>query len=201
MILSLAFIAIVPIILHETSELFNFVKLGFGKRAALFYSEGKGENFTKRLHQIADHNKVIILALVDQGYTDVAMNFWELSIQPFDITNMLFVSLSSNACHILTSAAIPCHVFEDFTGGTNDSVYMSPVFLKKMNIRTLAVLDALSHNFTVLNTDSDMIFFRNPLQYLTCNDCDFEFLEDGTHGYINAGFMYIRSSPITGIVL
>ena len=176
----------------------HVIKSSVSNRKTQIYSEGKGENYTRRLHQIANPDKVIILALIDQGFIDVAINFWEISILPFNITNMLFVSLSSRACHVLTALNIPCHVYEDFSGGADDSNYMSPVFLKKMNTRTQFLLDALSQNFTILNTDTDVIFFKNPLPYFKCYNCNMEILEDGVRGILNAGFVYLRPSSITG---
>jgi len=170
------------------------------KPAAVRFSATKGIAYRNRLSQAADTNGVVILALIDKGFIDVAINFWEISIQPFGISNMLFVSLSKKACVSLAQLAIPCHVYEDFSGGDEDSSYMSPIFLKKMNTRTQFILDALSYNFTVLNTDTDVIFFKNPLHYFNCSDCHLEILEDGVHRLLNAGFVYLRPSSITAEV-
>jgi len=38
--------------------------------------------------------------------------------------------------------------------------------VRKMNIRTEMILDALVAGFTVVHTDLDVVFFRNPLPHL-----------------------------------
>ena len=161
-------------------------------------TEGSGTHYKNRLGQIADKNKVIILALIDYGFVDVALNFWEMSIEPFGIKNMLFVSVSRKACEVLASMELPCHVYKDFTGGDRDSTYLSPVYLEKMNIRTRFILDALFWNFTVLNTDTDVIFFENPMDHFRCAACHLEILDD-TPNFLNAGFVYLRPSNVTGM--
>ena len=161
-------------------------------------TEGDGIAYRERLRQIANKDKVLILALIDFGFVDVAINFWETSIKPLGIKNMLFVSVSRKACEVLASLGMPCHIYKDFTGGEHDSTYLSPVYLEKMNIRTRFILEALFWNFTVLNTDTDVIFFKNPLNYFRCKACNIEILED-TPGILNAGFLYLRPSNVTGM--
>ena len=162
------------------------------------FTEGKGTAYKSRLQHAANQNNVVILAMIDKGFVDVVINFWEISIRPFHIKNMLFVSLSRTACVTLASRNIPCHVYENFTGGEDDSAYMSPIFLRKMNTRTQFLLDALSWNFSVLNTDTDVIFFQNPLAHFNCTDCHLEILEDGEPNHLNAGFVFLRPSNTTG---
>ena len=44
------------------------------------------------------------------------------------------------------------------------SVYHSKDFLRKMNIRTYMIMDALNLGYNVLHTDVDMTFLKNPLK-------------------------------------
>ena len=64
---------------------------------------------------------------------------------------------------ILRNASLPCHRYTEDRATDVASTYQSPDFIRKMNIRTEMILDALSVGFTVLHTDLDVVFIRNPI--------------------------------------
>jgi hypothetical protein len=105
----------------------------------------------------------IVLALVDSAFADMALNLYESSLRPNGIRNFLFVGAGRRACELLRNASLPCYHYTEDKDTEVASIYKSPEFIRKMNIRTDMILDALSVGFTVLHTDLDVVFLRNPL--------------------------------------
>ncbi len=167
------------------------------KLAEIKKQEQRKIKYREVLTNIAGPDNVIILALVDHGYIDMTVNFYETSLAKLKIKNFLFVSLIKSACDELDKLHIPCFTYMDFTQGNQDSAYMSPVFLKKMVLRTQFLTDALNWGFKVLQTDTDVIYLKDPFSGFTCPNCDIEVLEDGIKGLLNAGFIYLRPTKMT----
>jgi hypothetical protein len=164
--------------------------------------------FRKEVMDTASTSGDVILTLVDESYLDITINFHRLSIKANNISNILYVSLSENACDVLKAhfSNIRCHVLSiDITKeGSNNIInlsqsateYGSVHFINKMIIRTWFVLEALSTERNILLTDVDLVYFKDPLPYFTCKDCDLEVMDDCVpslyvHCYCG-GFIYIR---------
>jgi len=110
--------------------------------------------------------RFVVLALVDTAFVDMAVNLYESSLRPLGIDNFLFVGVGRRACQLLGNASLPCHHYADDRATAVASTYRSPDFIRKMNIRTEMILDALSVGFSVLHTDLDVVFLRNPIPHL-----------------------------------
>ena len=140
-------------------------------------------------------NKTIILAMVDDSQEEPVRNFYYGSIVPFGLSNTLFISTSTTGCDSLRTFYIPCFAYGTVPGEA--AVYNTPAFLAKMNVRTNYTLRALESGYSILQTDTDVVYFKNPFPYFDCITCNIEALEDGIVGYINAGFLYIRANDVT----
>ena len=135
--------------------------------------------------------KLIILSLVDEGFVQMALNFYQVSLARHGLDMMLFIGLTYNTCESLEHHGLPCYVYRETASGRHASLFHSTFFLQKMNIRTDMVLEALKHGYTVLHTDLDLIYFENPLNYIPCNGiCDLAALIDKDD--YNAGFIFLR---------
>ena len=76
------------------------------------------------LARLADVNKVVYVALVDDAFTDMAMNLYLTSFKRFDIKNYLFVAMDSKCCLVLSSKGVNClHYISEYSDGQNASVY------------------------------------------------------------------------------
>ena len=153
-----------------------------------------GWRFEEALASIAK-DKTIILAMVDDSQELPVRNFYQYSILPLGLFNTLFVSTSRNGCHRLLALDIPCVVYGNYPGGA--ALFDTPEFLAKMNVRTNYTLRALELGYSILQTDTDIVYYRDPFPYLDCTTCHIEAMENGFAGYINAGFVYIRSNNVT----
>ncbi len=155
------------------------------------------EMFRKSLMENASNDKVIMLALIDHGYLDVALNFYETSILKHNIHNFLFVSMVQSACDNISDSNVNCVAYYDLNQGEKSSNYMSPEFLHKMALRTQFITDALEWGYTIIHTDIDIIFFKDPIPYLLDNNnYHIQGLQD-LPNYLNAGFLCIRSTEAT----
>lgn len=127
---------------------------------------GTDDSFVRALAARASPDRYVILALVDAAFADMAVNLYESSLRPNNVENFLFVGAGRRACETVWNASLPCFYYTDVAGDDKPSVYLSPDFIRKMNIRTDMILDALAAGFTIVHTDLDVVFFRNPLPHL-----------------------------------
>lgn len=108
----------------------------------------------------------IILAIVDDSVSDMAFNLYETSLRKHNINNFLFVGLGSQSCEHFVAAALPCFRSMDLNASGSPSVYNSRQFLQKMHIRNQIILKTLRVGYTVILTDLDIVFLRNPLPHI-----------------------------------
>ena len=128
----------------------------------LYTRTAGSERFTRALTVRADADGYIILAMIDEGYVDMAINFHETSLRAHRIDNFLFVGVGRRTCELMRN--IPCFYYADDPDEGKVSFYGQPDFVRKMNIRTEMILKALTANFTVIHTDADVVFLSNPLR-------------------------------------
>jgi len=114
----------------------------------------------------ADKDRYIILALTDDGFIDMAMNFYYVSIRQHQLDNFLFVGLGSKTCETLKKMSMPCFYYADDRSASTSSDIGSHEFNRKVNIRTGMIIRALVANFTVINSDVDVAFLHNPVHQL-----------------------------------
>ena len=109
-------------------------------------------------------NKRIILSAIDTGYIDMAINFYETSLQRHNIENFLFVGLGNGTCQALWNSmtSLPCFQYGNFKQSNTPSMFSSREFNNKMLFRLGIVAEALSAGFTVLSCDVDQYFMDNP---------------------------------------
>jgi len=123
--------------------------------------------FQQALTVRADADRFIILAMTDEAFVDMAINFYEVSLQAHQINNFLFVGLGPNACTILQNMSIPCFYYADDPNAGRASDYGGGEFNRK--VRNSMMMEALAANFTVIHSDIDIVFIGNPLQQLKVN--------------------------------
>jgi hypothetical protein len=136
-------------------------------------------------------NGILILAYFDYPFLDSAFNFYETSLKPFGLTNFVFTVSDWKCCEAMVHLGPgSCFVYRKDAASDTASSYGNADFKRKMNIRTDMILDCLNVGITVLHSDIDVYFTKNPFDFINCPDCDIAPLMD-TNDY-NAGFLYIR---------
>jgi len=129
-----------------------------------------GDTYLHALSRAASPDGYIILALVDVAFVDMAINLYETSLRPNDFNNFLFVGVGDRVCQLLNASLsvnpVPCYHYADDAAADRASVYMSSDFIRKMNIRTDMIIEALNARLTVVHVDLDVVFFRNWLPHI-----------------------------------
>ena len=143
------------------------------------------------LTDIASPKQEVLLLLVDRGFSVMAINFYLASLKPNSITNYLVLTMHPDTCKDFEEYKMNCFYYKGFNS-SRVSQFGSVEFLGKMNVRTDMILDALNANFSVLHSDIDMTFFKDPFRAINCHRpwCDMAVLMD-THLY-NAGFVLVH---------
>jgi len=110
----------------------------------------------------ASHDRYIVLAMVDESFTDMAINLYETSLRPNSINNYLFVGVGNATCGILHRQSLACVHYINVPGSDKPSDWATVAFNRKVIIKSDIIWEALSANFTVLLTDVDVIMLDNP---------------------------------------
>ena len=155
------------------------------------HRQATNATFLESLAERASPDKDVLIAYVDSAFVDMALNFHATSLRRHDITNFLFVSSDHKCCDVLHRAQLPCYVHKLDKSSDQASTYGSRDFIRKMNYRTDVILEALENHYTVLHTDTDMVFLKNPFHYLRTLPCDIAVMMEKP-GLYNAGFVFVR---------
>ena len=135
----------------------------------------KPERFVEAVRARADADRYIILAMADEAFVDMAVNFYEASLQAHHVNNFLFVGVGPRTCPTLRNLSIPCFYYADDPSAGKASSFRQRDFVRKMNIRTDMILEALAANFTVVHSDVDVAFLSNPLSEIKVTLCSLTF--------------------------
>ena len=126
-------------------------------------------SLTDAIASRASEDRYIVLTMVDEAFTDMAMNFHEASLSKHHIDNYLFVGVGNSSCDVLYRHSVACFHYVDDPSAAEASDFGHSDFIRKMNIRTDMILEALAANFTVVHTDLDVSFLANPLPEIKVN--------------------------------
>ena len=153
--------------------------------------------YNDALRNVASADGIVLLALVDQGFVDMAINFYLTCLRPHNIENYLILTMHKDTCTSMTEYKINCFKYRDFVEGNDRaSNFGSKQFINKMNVRTDMIIEALELGYSVLHSDIDVTYMKNPFDYINCKkeECDMAALIDRTG--LNAGFILIHPSAV-----
>ena len=157
----------------------------------------KPSAFATALRKVVSPEGTVLLALVDEGFVEMAINFYLTCIKPYNIQNYLILTMHNKTCETLRSYSIKCFQYrDDINGSTEASNHGTKQFIDKMNVRTAMIIEALKLGYSVLHSDIDMTYMKNPFHYINCTkgECDMATLQDGDS--LNAGFLLVHPSSL-----
>ncbi|CAH1780066.1 unnamed protein product [Owenia fusiformis] len=148
--------------------------------------------FRDSIENVAVNNSIIV-SVADKGFLDTTINFYRTSIEPYGIINYLVICIDEDTEDALNSESVQTFFLgQDIAGKDSaESKYDSDDFKRKAKMKTKIVLGILNMGYSVLVTDTDMVYFHNPLEYLGQDEFDMEIQDDAEAGY-NSGFMYVH---------
>ena len=144
---------------------------------------------------------VMMLSVVDDSYLDMAENLFETSIKKHGhVDRHVFFSIGGNrTCQALREIGANCvQEFVD-AAATSASDFGTAGFRRKVIRKVDLALRVLERNISVFVVDLDIVFFRDPMPYLTnaclVLDCDIVAQLDYVNGIMNTGFYLARPTP------
>ena len=148
------------------------------------------KEYIKLLEKKANKKKTIIISTVDYSFVDMAINFYKTSVERWGLTNYLFLCSHAKAKERLSGHGIDAVQLWNDTHGTCPSDFATPAFNRKTKYKTMAATLALDLGYSVLVVDVDIVFFKNPVPFLTCENCELIIQSEGSEYYRNTGFYF-----------
>ena len=146
--------------------------------------------YIKLLEKKVDKKKTIIISTVDYSFVDMAINFYKTSVERWGLTNYLFLCSHARAKERLSDHGIDAVQLWNDTNGTRPSDFATLAFNRKTKYKTMAATLALDLGYSVLVVDVDIVFFKNPIPFLTCDNCELIIQSEGSEYYRNTGFYF-----------
>ena len=132
-------------------------------------------------------NNVMILAVTDLGYIEMAHNLYESSFKRFNLENYLFVCSHEKAEEYLLSRNIHAISLWNDSLSTRESLYSEKGYRNKTNFKTDSVYKSLLLGYTTLLVDVDVVFLRNPLPYLLNLSREYDLIIQDGYNTLNSG--------------
>lgn len=131
-------------------------------------------------------DKKIIITFVEKKNLDISRNFYEISIKKNNITNFMFICWNYDIHKKFLLNNIPSYFFKK-KYAKNDLI------LDKLNIEKVQLyLDILKRGYSLLVSEPEVIFLKNPWIYENDNKYDYTFTVDGINNQ-NSGFYLLNS--------
>eukprot|EP00049_Salpingoeca_infusionum_P003965 m.73168 g.73168 ORF g.73168 m.73168 type:complete len:290 (+) comp12360_c0_seq2:126-995(+) len=155
----------------------------------------------------SSQDNVVVLTTVSEDYIEV-LRLWVQSVKAVGIKKFAVVALDPAALKAAESFA-PGHVAAGFDKknppqpvGSAAAQYGNERYLEGLRHKARVIWSALGRNRTVLFSDVDMLFIRNPLEYLDSHTVSLALTygKDNARGdeapsNFNAGFIYVKPTP------
>ena len=122
--------------------------------------------FFNMLKITADSKKLILFAVIDSAYLDMAINLHETSINRFRITNFVFICLDNSSFNSLKKRRINSFLYKQKVASDNPARFATKQFNEKTSIKMKIVAASVMLGFNTLLMDVDIVFFRNPIPHL-----------------------------------
>lgn len=153
-------------------------------------------------------NNTIILSALNYGYRGIMMN-WVCNMRHLGITNFVIAALDADLYKFAYTRSLPTYLENTIFDGLNSSIisdatYGSDSFKQLTKMKSRVVVRLLKEGYNVVWSDSDIIYFRNPLQDMWGYNVDLVIQTNAPDNEpmngrrrINSGFYLARSNPGT----
>lgn len=140
------------------------------------------------IQRICINNKHIFLNIFTSNIIEETMNFYYSSVIKFNITNAIFITLDYNNYYSLHKL-LPNVFIADIKYNISEHIdYSTPLYWKIVYCKTDYVKLFLENNCNVILCDSDIIFFKDPREYIFRYETDLVTSCDHRCPVMNSGF-------------
>lgn len=113
-------------------------------------------------------NNTILLSALNYGYRGIMMN-WVCNLRHLGITNYVVAALDADLYKFAYTRSLPTYLENTIFDGLNASIisdasYGSDSFKQLTKMKSRVVVRLLKEGYNVVWSDSDIIYFKNPLQ-------------------------------------
>lgn len=153
-------------------------------------------------------NNTIILSALNYGYRGIMMN-WVCNMRHLGITNFVIAALDADLYKFAYTRSLPTYLENTIFDGLNSSIlsdatYGSDSFKQLTKMKSRVVVRLLKEGYNVVWSDSDIIYFRNPLQDMWSYNVDLVIQTNAPDNEpmngrrrLNSGFYLARSNAVT----
>lgn len=153
-------------------------------------------------------NNTIILSALNYGYRGIMMN-WVCNMRHLGITNYVIAALDADLYKFAYTRGLPTYLENTIFQGLNASIisdasYGSDSFKQLTKMKSRVVVRLLKEGYNVVWSDSDIIYFRNPLQHMWSYNADLSIQTNAPDNEpmngrrrLNSGLYLVRSNPAT----
>lgn len=112
-------------------------------------------------------NNYLLISTLTNNIIDSVFNFYYTEIINYDIKNYLFFATDEESYRKLKEKNINVVKYIINYSNSNNYDFSSKNYLLSTNVRISVILEMLKMNISVYVFDSDIKFFKNPLEYLS----------------------------------
>lgn len=153
-------------------------------------------------------NNTIILSALNYGYRGILMN-WVCNMRHLGITNYVIAALDADLYKFAYTRSLPTYLENTIFEGLNasivsDATYGSDSFKQLTKMKSRVVVRLLKEGYNVMWTDSDIVYFKNPIQDMWGYNVDLVIQtnapdDEPMNGRrrLNSGFYLARSNAVT----
>lgn len=174
------------------------------QKAASHFNKSKVSSYPELVKHISQ-NKSIVLTALSFGHREMMMN-WICNMRLLGISNYLVAAFDVKLYLFALSHGVPCYLESSITNesqiSSQNAIYGTDEFRVLTKMKSVSVYRLIQLGYNVLWSDSDVIFFRNPLKYVSSFNSDIIIQSnapdnDAPNGIrrINSGFYYVKSTP------
>lgn len=174
------------------------------KDAITHFNESPWAAFPEIAKKQSRNNSIIVTGL-NYGHREMMMN-WVCNLRMLGISNFLVIAFDEMLYMFAILRGIPCYLESSFQSKAeiqkSSAVYGTAEFKALTKSKSRAVYRLISNGFNVLWSDSDVIIFKNPLQFMASFKADIVIQSNAPDDSepngirrINSGFYFVRSTP------
>lgn len=149
----------------------------------------------------------VIITALNYGYRDMMMN-WVCNMRRLRVTNFVIAALDTDLYRFAFVRGLPVYFDSFVLSGQNVSLrnaaYGSPEFRELTKLKSRVVLELLKLGYDTLWTDTDIVWFRNPIAQLQALGADLAIQSNAPDNEaangkrrLNSGFYLARANART----
>lgn len=140
------------------------------------------------IKKICNNYNYLFLTIFTSNIIEETMNFYISSIKKFNIKNIIFISLDSKGYNI-SRKLLPNVIMSNFKQNIKEHIdYNTPLYWKIVYAKTDHVKFFLENYCNVILCDSDIIFLKDPREYILKLNTDLVTSCDHSCPRMNSGF-------------